>query len=62
MLTEVFISSLLISLSWSANLVEVLQKHKATTLVDLAVKAGLADTLTGKGISNKRILRHMSLI
>jgi len=49
MLTEVFISSLLISLSWSANLVEVLQKHKATTLVDLAVKAGLADTLTGDG-------------
>ena len=62
MLTEVFISSLLICSSWSANLVEVLQKHKATTLVDLAVKAGLADTLTGKGTRNKRILRHMSLI
>ena len=31
----------------SANIVEVLQNHGATTLVDLAVKAGLADTLTG---------------
>jgi len=41
----------IISLSFvqSANIVEVLQKHGATTLVDLAVKAGLADTLTGEG-------------
>merc|ERR1712178_487053 len=41
----------IISLSFvqSANIVEVLQKHGATTLVDLAVKAGLADTLTGPG-------------
>ena len=29
--------------------VEVLQANGATTLVDLAVKAGLADTLTGDG-------------
>ena len=32
----------------AANIVEVLQKHGATKLVDLAVKAGLAETLTGK--------------
>ena len=47
MLSVIFMSSLLISSSWSANIVEILQKHQATTLVDLAVKAGLADTLTG---------------
>merc|ERR1712142_104485 len=33
----------------AANIVEVLQKHGATKLVDLAVKAGLAETLTGDG-------------
>merc|ERR1712177_12112 len=33
----------------AANIVEVLQKHGATKLIDLAVKAGLADTLTGDG-------------
>ena len=33
--------------SHAANLVEVLTKHGATKLVDLAVEAGLADTLTG---------------
>jgi len=49
MLSVIFMSSLLISSSWSANIVEILQKHQATTLVDLAVKAGLADTLTGEG-------------
>merc|ERR1712011_1471 len=43
------ILSLLISSCLTANIVEVLQKHKATTLVDLAVKAGLADTLIGDG-------------
>ena len=37
----------------AANIVEVLQKHGATKLIDLAVKAGLADTLTGK---NKDII------
>jgi len=49
MLHAACILSLLISSSLTANIVEVLQKHKATTLVDLAVKAGLADTLIGDG-------------
>jgi len=39
----------LVTFSHAANLVEVLTKHGATKLVDLAVKAGLADTLTGDG-------------
>merc|ERR1711971_128840 len=39
----------LVTFSHAANLVEVLSKHGATKLVDLAVKAGLADTLTGDG-------------
>lgn len=38
----------LVTFSHAANLVEVLSKHGATKLVDLAVKAGLADTLTGE--------------
>merc|ERR1711963_1111002 len=49
MLHAACILSLLISSCLTANIVEVLQKHKATTLVDLAVKAGLADTLIGDG-------------
>ena len=44
----VFLQSLILSAS-AANLVEVLQANGATTLVDLAVKAGLADTLSGDG-------------
>jgi len=40
---------LTISTVQSANIVEILQQSGATTLVDLAVKAGLADTLTGDG-------------
>ena len=44
----VFLQSLILGAS-AANLVEVLQANGATTLVDLAVKAGLADTLTGDG-------------
>ena len=44
----VFFQSLILSAS-AANLVEVLQANGATTLVDLAVKAGLADTLSGDG-------------
>ena len=32
-----------------ANIVEVLQANGATQLVDLAVKAGLGETLTGDG-------------
>merc|ERR1711893_253349 len=49
MLHAACILSLLISSCLTANIVEVLQKHKATTLVDPAVKAGLADTLIGDG-------------
>merc|ERR1712012_229286 len=49
MLHAACILSLLISSCLTGNIVEVLQKHKATTLVDLAVKAGLADTLIGDG-------------
>merc|ERR1712147_568135 len=41
--------SALVTFSHAANLVEVLTQHGATKLVDLAVKAGLADTLTGDG-------------
>ena len=44
----VFLQSLILGAS-AANLVEVLQANGATTLVDLAVKAGLADTLSGDG-------------
>jgi len=40
---------LTVSAVQSANIVEVLQKNGATTLVDLAVKAGLGETLTGDG-------------
>ena len=40
--------SVLVTFSHAANLVEVLTQHGATKLVDLAVKAGLADTLTGE--------------
>merc|ERR1712012_914205 len=49
MLHAACILSLLISSCLTVNIVEVLQKHKATTLADLAVKAGLADTLIGDG-------------
>merc|ERR1711893_343283 len=49
MLGSSLLISALIALSHAANIVEVLQNHGATTLVDLAVKAGLADTLTGDG-------------
>ena len=52
MLHAACILSLLISSCLTANIVEVLQKHKATTLVDLAVKAGLADTLIGNFLKN----------
>ena len=51
MLGASLLLSALVSLSQAANLVEVLTQHGATKLVDLAVKAGLADTLTG-GIQN----------
>ena len=47
MLGSSLLISALFALSHAANLVEVLTKHGATKLVDLAVKAGLADTLTG---------------
>jgi len=40
---------LTVSTVHSANIVEVLQQKGATTLVDLAVKAGLGETLTGDG-------------
>ena len=33
----------------AGNIVEELTRNGASTLIDLAVKAGLADTLTGKG-------------
>jgi len=49
MLGSSLLISALFTLSHAANLVEVLTKHGATKLVDLAVKAGLADTLTGDG-------------
>ena len=48
MLGSSLLISSLIAISHAANLVEVLTKHGATKLVDLAVKAGLADTLTGE--------------
>ena len=48
MLGSSLLISALFTLSHAANLVEVLTKHGATKLVDLAVKAGLADTLTGE--------------
>ena len=32
----------------AGNIVEELTRNGASTLIDLAVKAGLADTLTGK--------------
>ena len=51
MLGPSLLLSALVTLSQAANLVEVLTQHGATKLVDLAVKAGLADTLTG-GIQN----------
>ena len=41
---------LTVSTVHSANIVEVLQQKGATTLVDLAVKAGLGETLTGTRI------------
>lgn len=49
MLGSSLLISALFTLSHAANLVEVLTQHGATKLVDLAVKAGLADTLTGDG-------------
>jgi len=49
MLGPSFLLSALVTFSHAANLVEVLTQHGATKLVDLAVKAGLADTLTGDG-------------
>ena len=39
----------LVSLAWSQTLPEVLTREGATTLVDLVVKAGLAETLSGDG-------------
>ena len=51
MLGSSLLLSALVTFSHAANLVEVLTQHGATKLVDLAVKAGLADTLTG-GIQN----------
>ena len=48
MLGSSLLISALFTISHAANLVEVLTKHGATKLVDLAVKAGLADTLTGE--------------
>ena len=36
----------------AGNIVEELQRNGASTLVELAVKAGLADTLTGPGPSS----------
>ena len=48
MLGSSLLISSLIAISHAANLVEVLTQHGATKLVDLAVKAGLADTLTGE--------------
>ena len=48
----------LVTFSHAANLVEVLSKHGATKLVDLAVKAGLADTLTGE-IDPKTMWKHV---
>ena len=49
---------LTVSTVHSANIVEVLQQKGATTLVDLAVKAGLGETLTGTRIL-KTELNHM---
>ena len=48
MLGSSLLISALVAISHAANLVEVLTQHGATKLVDLAVKAGLADTLTGE--------------
>ena len=56
MLGSSLLISALFTLSHAANLVEVLTKHGATKLVDLAVKAGLADTLTGD--HNKLVVRQ----
>lgn len=49
MLGPSLLLSALVAFSHAANLVEVLTQHGATKLVDMAVKAGLADTLTGDG-------------
>ena len=49
MIAGAFLSALLVCSSLAGNLVEELAAIGASTLIDLAVKAGLADTLTGDG-------------
>merc|ERR1712039_211733 len=38
----------------AGNIVEELTRNGASTLIDLAVKAGLADTLTGRGFMTEK--------
>ena len=49
MIARAFLSALLVCSSQAGNLVEELAASGASTLIDLAVKAGLVNTLTGDG-------------